>query len=327
MMPTLGPREPDASGPASWLRRSAIFGIVFLVAGAVLYVGRRPRPLVEPQKFVVSRGSSARQIARQLKSQGFIRSPSIFLLAVKFHPHAVLKPGVYFLSPNSGTTAYVKAFTKGPPLVRFTIPEGWTARQVALQLEDKGIATADVFLKKVAEKRLEGYLFPDTYFFEQESDVEKVMNRMKSRFDEMIPKDFAASAKALRLTEPQLVILASLVEREARVPEERPVIAGVFLNRLRRHWRLESCATVEYALGQWRPKLTYKDLEVESPYNTYRHAGLPPGPICNPGAAALEAASHPASTDAMFFVAEGGGTHRFSKYYAEHLAAQRRKQK
>jgi UPF0755 protein len=115
-----------------------------------------------------------------------------------------------------------------------------------------------------------------------------------------------------------------LVEREAQAPQERPLIAGVFYNRLRKHWYLESCATVEYALGAWKPHLTYKDLQVVSPYNTYRHPGLPPGPICNPGAAALNAAAHPAETDMMFFVADGQGTHRFSRYYNEHLAVQKR---
>jgi len=131
-----------------------------------------------------------------------------------------------------------------------------------------------------------------------------------------------AQAKALHLSYAQIVTLASLVEKEARAPQERPLIAGVFYNRLRKHWRLESCATVEYALGTWKPQLTYKDLDVQSPYNTYRHFGLPPGPICNPGAASLEAAAHPAPTDMMFFVADGQGTHRFSRYYKEHLAAQ-----
>src|SRR2546423_15546548 len=114
---------------------------------------------------------------------------------------------------------------------------------------------------------------------------------MVQRFHQAEPKDMIAQAKALKLNYRQLVTLASLVEREARVPSERPIIAGVFYNRLHKHWRLESCATVEYALGNWKPQLTYKDLDVESPYNTYRHAGLPPGPICNPGKAALEAAA------------------------------------
>jgi len=119
--------------------------------------------------------------------------------------------------------------------------------------------------------------------------------------------------------------LASIVEREARAPQERPLIAGVFINRLKKHWYLESCATVEYALGAWKPHLTYKDLDVKSPYNTYRHPGLPPGPICNPGAAALEAAAHPAQTDMMFFVSDGQGTHRFSRYYQEHLEVQKKR--
>jgi UPF0755 protein len=147
---------------------------------------------------------------------------------------------------------------------------------------------------------------------------------MVERFHQKEPRDMLAQAKALHVSYAQIVIMASLVEREAQAPQERPIIAGVFYNRLRKHWRLESCATVEYALGAVKPKLTYKDLEINSPYNTYLHLGLPPGPICNPGAPALYAAVHPAQTEMMFFVADGHGTHRFSKYYEEHLAVQKK---
>ena len=154
----------------------------------------------------------------------------------------------------------------------------------------------------------------------------KLAPRMIQSMAQALDSSWAGRAPDLPLVDKrQALTLASIVEREARVPQERPLIAGVFLNRLRRHWYLESCATVEYALGSWKARLRYKDLQVDSPYNTYRHPGLPPGPICNPGAASLEAASHPEKTDMMFFVAEGGGAHQFSRYYKEHLAVQRKK--
>lgn len=277
------------------------------------------------QRFVVDKGASARSIARNLQDARLISSAFVFRVWAKVLGNSGLHPGVYTLKPGwSGLKTY-KQMRKGPPLERVTFPEGWTAKQMAELLESRGVTAAAGFLNYVQKKNMEGFLFPDTYFFDQGLDPDKVVARMVHRFHEAEPKDMLTQAKVLHLSYRQIVILASIVEREARVPAERPVIAGVFLNRLRKHWRLESCATVEYALGQWKPKLRYKDLDVESPYNTYRHAGLPPGPIGNPGKAALEAAAHPATTDAMFFVADGNGTHRFSKYYEEHLAAQRKK--
>jgi UPF0755 protein len=179
----------------------------------------------------------------------------------------------------------------------------------------------------VDKDKREGFLFPDTYFFEQRIAAPQVIDRMIHRFHEKEPKDLLSQGKAMRLSYLQVVTLASLVEKEARVPDERPLIAGVYLNRLHKHMRMEADPTVQYALGGWKPQLTYKDLDVDSPYNTYRHAGLPPGPICNPGLASLEAASHPAQTDMLFFFAEGGGKHRFSKDYKEHMAAQKEMRK
>ena len=235
-----------------------------------------------------------------------------------------IKPGVYELSTRETGLGIYRTFRKGPPLVRVTFPEGWTSKQIAAVLDAKGITPAADFLAEVDKEKREGFLFPDTYFFEQGLSSEQVISRLTQRFKEKVPKDFQDRAKAMKLSYEQLVTLASIVEREARAPQERPIIAGVFYNRLRKHWYLESCATVEYSLGAWKPHLTYKDLKVDSPYNTYRHGGLPPGPICNPGAAALDAAAHPAQTDMMFFVADGQGTHNFSRYYNEHLAVQKK---
>jgi UPF0755 protein len=278
-----------------------------------------------PQRFTVTKGASAHAVGHDLKEAHLIGSSLMFRIWVKLAgSRGAIHPGVYMLTP--GWTGYriAQQIRKGPPLVRVTFPEGWTAKQMAESLETHGVTSAADFLAVVEKNKYEGFLFPDTYFFDQGLPADQLVSRMVKRFHEQEPKDMLVQAKALHLSYRQIVILASLVEREARVPNERPIIAAVFLNRLKKHWRLESCATVEYALGNWKPKLTYKDLEIESPYNTYRHGGLPPGPICNPGKAALEAAAHPAQTDMMFFVAEGNGTHRFSKYYQEHLDAQKR---
>jgi UPF0755 protein len=276
------------------------------------------------QRFVVPKGASVRAVARDLRDAHLIGSSWAFLGWVKLlGSRGTIHPGVYMISPGWTGFMIYNQIRRGPPLFRITFPEGWTSRQMATLLENRGITNAAGFIAAVDKEKREGFLFPDTYLFEQGLDPELVIGRMVHRFHEAEPKDLMAQTKALHLNYRQIVILASLVEREARVPQERAVIAGVFYNRLRKRWRLESCATVEYALGMWKPQLTYKDLEIESPYNTYKHSGLPPGPICNPGKAALEAAAHPAATEMMFFVADGKGTHRFSRYYKEHLEVQK----
>ncbi len=292
---------------------------------ATLFFSRAPAGSVSSIHFQLRRGLSGREIARDLQQHGLIRHPASFLIWVKFFGANRLRPGIYDLPTSSSGLEIYRRFEKGPPLVRVTFPEGWMARQMAALLESKGIVNATEFMKVVQQGQAEGYLFPDTYFFEQDTPAEKVVTRMRTRFSEVLPKDFELQAKQRKLTTKELVTLASMVEKEARAPAERPIIAGVFYNRLKKKMLLESCATVEYALGKWKPRLLYKDLEVKSPYNTYKHAGLPPGPICNPGAASLEAAAHPAVTDMLYFVADGQGTHRFSRYYKDHLNAKKKR--
>jgi UPF0755 protein len=322
MIPVVEPQAPPSF-------KSKVIGIgcfIILLGGILFLWAARPFGAAQVVRFQVRRGLAARGVAHDLVDQGLLRNPWSFLIWVKLfgHPGAI-KPGVYELSSHDlGWTIFQK-FRRGPPLVRVTFPEGWTSKQMAALLDSRGVTPAAEFLTTVNKEKREGFLFPDTYFFEQGLTADQVIGRMTARFKDKVPKDFKDRAQTMNLSYGQLVTLASIVEKEARAPQERPIIAGVFYNRLKKHWRLESCATVEYALGQWKPKLTYKDLEVESPYNTYRHAGLPPGPIGNPGAAALDAAAHPAQTDMMFFVADGQGTHRFSRYYNEHLAAQKKK--
>jgi UPF0755 protein len=302
----------------------------FLAAFGVLAACAKPPDTPsEYRLFHIERGASAQKIARALTADGFIHHPWSLLIWIKLDPNnrKAIHPGVYSISPADTGYRILQLLRQGPPSARITFPEGWTAQQMAALLEAHNIVPAAAFLSEVEKEKLEGYLFPDTYDFDQGSSADAVIGLMRHRLTQKLPPDWAARQKALHLSERELITLASIVEREARVPQERPVIAGVFMNRLHKHWRLESCATVEYALGKWKPRLTYKDLDVASPYNTYRHGGLPPGPIGNPGAAALNAAAHPAQTDMMFFVAAGvgDGTHQFTRYYKEHLAVQKKK--
>jgi len=209
--------------------------------------------------------------------------------------------------------------------MKLTIPEGFTARQIGQLIEEKGLGRRKRFLKIVEQRGVEGYLFPETYFVEYDISEEEIIDTMVDQFNKLFTKEMEEQGKKFNFTKRDTVILASIIEKEAARDEERPLISGVFHNRLRKRWYLESCATVQYALGEHKEKLTYEDLKVDSPYNTYDHFGLPPGPICNPGLGSIKAALYPAETDLMFFVAEGEGTHGFSKYYGKHLEVQKQK--
>ena len=301
--------------------RGAIAGGGFLLlAGLVIALHLQSSA---PQRFIVNKGASAHEIARELKQNGLVWHPWTFLAWVHLRGRHAIRPGAYSLSPRMTGFQIYNAFRQGPPIIRITFPEGWTAKQMAALLESHVITGAGPFLNLVQIQQREGFLFPDTYFFEQGIDPSQVIDRMVHRFHEKEPRDLQSQAQAMKLSYRQLVTLASLVEKEARAPEERPLIAGVYLNRLRKHMLLEADPTVQYALGEWKSKLHYKDLQIESPYNTYRHLGLPPGPICNPGAASLAAAAHPMHTDNLFFVATSSGTHIFTKTYQQHMAVQR----
>jgi UPF0755 protein len=305
--------------------KAFIIAILIVLIGEFAYIAWWPGAHTA-QRFVVSRGTSAHAIAKDLKDQRLIGSTMMFRTWAKFLSRkSTIHPGVYMLHPGWSGYRILQQIHHGPPLERITLPEGWTAKQMAESLESHGVTPAAEFLAAVQKGNYEGFLFPDTYLSNQGLPAEQVVTRMVHRFHEEEPKDMLSRAKAMHLSYRQIVILASLVEREARVPAERPVIAGVFYNRLRKHMHIESCATIEYALGAPKPHLTYKDLQIDSPYNTYRHPGLPPGPICNPGKASLEAAAHPLATPMLFFVSKGDGTHSFSTTYQEHLAVQKHK--
>jgi UPF0755 protein len=320
-------KAPGSASGSLFKRLGMIAGLLFLGLLIGFYISATPGSDA-PQRFSLLPGSSARNVANELYAAGLIQHPVLFRVWVKLYgSRGAPRPGIYMLSYDRLGFRIFQQLRKGPPLVRITFPEGWTSKQMAELLEKRGVTSGAGFLAVVEKDKREGFLFPDTYFFDQGQNPQVVVDRMIKRFHEAEPKDMMTQAKVLNLSYRQIVILASLVEREARVPDERPIIAAVFLNRLKKRWRLESCATVEYALGGWKRRLSYKDLEVNSPFNTYRHFGLPPGPICNPGKAALEAAAHPAATDVMFFVAEGDGTHQFSRYYKDHLDAKKRPKK
>ena len=213
-----------------------------------------------------------------------------------------------------------------------TIPEGFSVNQIADLLEEKRLVNREVFIQatedpafirtlSVPHQRLEGYLFPDTYHFTRHLKPETMIKAMVLRWKQTVSGEYEARAKELGMPMHQVLTLASVIEKETARPRERPLISGVFYNRLRRNIPLQSDPTVIYDLHQFDGDLRKADLSIESPYNTYVVVGLPPGPIANPGKAAIHAALYPASTDYLYFVSRNDGSHAFSTTLAEHNQA------
>lgn len=297
----------------------------------------RGKPGSKQVTITVEAGSGTAQIAEVLKENGIIRHPFWFRVASKLGGHdGSYQKGDFAFNKNAG---YKTVFTglKSPLYVsvRVTIPEGFEFRQIADRLEEEGLIDKERFFE-VAEKtdfdywflkglpkrenRLEGYLFPDTYMFKKGDTEENIINMMLARFDQIYTDKYRERAKALSMTDDEIIVLASVIEREAMGDADRDKVAGVFHNRLKseQYPYLQSCATVQYILKERKTVLSVADTKIDSPYNTYQNPGLPAGPIASPGKASIEAALYPAKTDYLFFVLDSTGVHRFAKTYAEH---------
>lgn len=269
---------------------------------------------------------SSKAIASLLKEEEIIKSKKFFLLLLKLtKAERKLQAGLYELRSWSTSFVVIRKLVRGEvAIITLTIPEGYTAGQIGHLLEEKKLCSSEEFLKIVNEKKLEGLLFPARYTIPSSVSIEGIIFIMQEKFKEVMgPYQKGLEGISLK----NIVILASIIEKEAQVDRERPIIASVLYNRLRKRLPLESCATVEYALGEHKARLFDKDLLFKSPYNTYLHQGLPPGPICNPGKASLKAAIFPAKTKFLFFVSKGDGTHVFSETYTQHLTAKKRLRK
>lgn len=280
-----------------------------------------------PVKVEIPPGQSASETGVLLKREGVIRSVFIFKVIGKLTRwDRSLKPGLYELKRPMGEPFALWRLREGRiESLRVAIPEGFMAKQIADRLETTGITDSDGFMAYVRANNLEGYLFPTTYHFAKNLTPESVAHTMHAEFKERALPLFKASGEA-RYTMEQMVTLASIVQREARAIDEMPTISAVYRNRLNKRMRLEADPTVQYAhgkdTGDWMKGMRYKHLEIDSPYNSYRYFGLPPGPICSPGEDAIKAALAPAQTDVIYFVAEGDtGRHIFSKTLVEHNAA------
>lgn len=290
--------------------------------------------------FTVKKGDSTNSIANRLFEERLIKDPLVFRLTARFTGlDGSLKTGEFIISSQMSSQDILKKLTSNQVVTyKFTIPEGFNLKQITELLVSKGYVDEKEFKEQLAKgnfeydflegialgpQRLEGYLFPDTYEITSDMDENAIVDMMLSRFAEEIDSGYVAKAKEAGLTLHEAITLASIVEREAVKDEERPLVARVFLNRIERGMKLESCATIQYALGENKQRLLYSDLKIESPYNTYKYKGLPPGPIGVPGQASLQSVVNPGEGPYLFFVVSEEGKHVFSKNLADHNKAKR----
>ena len=277
-------------------------------------------------KVSIPEGSGAGQVASLLKREGVILSSTWFRLLVKITGTGrKIMPGEYSLRSHMSAEEALWRLTHSTYVssIRVVIPEGWRMEQIAERLEANGVCKAAPFLELARAQKAEGYLFPSTYQFKKNTPPQEVINLLKSEFERQIRPLFSKGFPP-GMDERKTLIIASIVEREAVDDSERPLIAAVYTNRYRRGMPLEADPTTQYALGYWKKGLTYKDLKIKSPYNTYVVGGLPPGPICNPGYSSIAAAMSPANLDALYFVADRKGKHIFNSSFKEHLKAKKR---
>lgn len=286
----------------------------------------------------VRRGDTFAAVARVLGEKGVVSQPRLFVfwtwlcgLDTKVHRGLYRFEGA--VSPRSVLDGLIRGRTI---FHKVTIPEGFTVRQIGRLLERKGLVTPERFAAAVGEPAvlaplgldsLEGYLFPTTYHFPALATEEEIVRTMFAEFEDTVTPDMAARARELGMTRHELVTLASIIEKEAGPGDEMPLVSAVFHNRLKRGMRLQSDPTVIYGLENFDGDLTREDLRSPSRYNTYKTRGLPPGPIANPGLAAMKAALFPAEVGYLYFVSKNDGSHHFSQSLREHNAAVRKYQK
>lgn len=314
--------------------------IIFYSAIQLMQPVAASSDIADVVRLEIPKGSTTTQISKILKDNGLIRNSTLFRFLTRIKGYdGKYMAGTYILTSDMDVNAIIKEMVEGNvyiDTIRFTIPEGYELRQIADLLDRKGIADKEEFLKEIRESkfifeflkdiperesRLEGYLFPDTYEVYVGESVHSIINRMLTRFEEVAREVGLFQGELKSMTVDDIVIIASIIEREAANDDERPLVSAVFHNRLKKGIKLRSCATVEYLLEERKPRLLDVDLEIDSPYNTYQIQGLPIGPIASPGAESLKAALHPADVDYLYFLVQKDGTQGFFKYYDDFINA------
>lgn len=321
------------SRAGGWFLIIALVVLAAIVGCLAAYMLTRPAGNAAV-KVSIKAGSSSGDVANRLAEQGVIRNALLFRLYVMGREaQDKLQAGEYVMKTGMTNREALDLLLKGPKVKYYTlvIPEGYTVGEIADRVAaDTPISKEDFiaaavpskydydFLKGIPGDTLEGYLFPKTYTITDKTNAEELVKLMLNQFAQETDALDMSFAKARGLSLNQIVIIASMIEKEVKIPAERPLVSAVIYNRLDIDMLLQICATVEYALPEHKEELSYKDLETESPYNTYLHPGLPPGPIASPGMACLEAALAPASVDYLYYVLTGtDGSHSFTSSYEE----------
>ncbi len=323
--------------------------VIFAGGWGILSAFSAPKGSGE-QTVIIESGASASSISEQLKEEGIIRSPWAFRTYTRlFANGGEFKAGTYLVEKPITLKALTRLLQEGSNVaggIKVTVPEGYVLTQIATLLSEKGLGDREGLLALAKDGefdyefldfqkpsgmkyKLEGFIFPETYYFPEGASNETVWSVFLDEFEKTIWKELQQAAASKGLKPLEILTMASIVEKEAVLDQERGKIAGVFYNRLGIDMSLQSCATVQYALNRekFATVVTIEETRLENPYNTYRYPGLPPGPICNPGLAAIEAAMYPEASNYLFFVAKGDGGHQFSVTYEEHLAAIEKYQK
>jgi conserved hypothetical protein, YceG family len=312
------------------MKKLLVFTLIFVIVATPFGVWHYFHAKGETVVVEIPMGATPVKIGELLKEKGVIKSKLWFRLCIKAcGAGTMLRSGSFKLNQNTAVPEVIwRLITdSGAQLQKIVVPEGWRAEEIADELFRNGIiSSTQPFIKQVRQEKLEGHLFPSTYLFSPYTPTRKIIKTMTAEYDKNV-KSMIEEADRIN-DEKEIIILASIVEREAVEEDERPKIAAVYLNRLRIGKRLEADPTVQYAVGydtnenrQWKKDLTLRDLRVDSPYNTYRYPGLPPAPICNPGINSVKAVLHPQPNfDALYFVAgTQPGRHIFSKTYNQHI--------
>ncbi|MDD4599775.1 MAG: endolytic transglycosylase MltG [Negativicutes bacterium] len=308
-----------------------------LMIGSIVFGMAKPAVLNTKDQAIIAvkPGMTANDIGELLYNEKIINSVIMFRVMAKFHNmESSLQAGEYAFSKNMSLDQIVTMLAKGQTTYRqITIPEGYNVDQIAKLIKQKGFGDDTKFKKMAkiytpyaymtssanASYKAEGYIFPNTYHIPRNTTEEQLLTLMVKEFDNQFTPTMRARAVELGLSVSDVITLASLVEKEAKLDGDRPIIAKIFMNRLKQDMPLQSCATIQYILGYPKPELSIEDTRIESPYNTYQHMGLPPGPIANPGGASINAVLYPSDADYLYFVADKEGAHHYSRTYQEHL--------
>lgn len=272
--------------------------------------------------FVVVKGDSFNQVADKLKADNLIKSTWAFKLKAKQPQYAdKLEPGTFKISPSQDIEQILEILTSNPLDTWVTLLEGWRVEEMAEKLSSELGVSGSEFLKVAKE----GYMFPDTYLFPKDYSAKQIAQRLKDTFDTKFNDELKVKFKKQGLSEKEGVILASIVEREARSQEVRKMVASILLKRLKIGMGINADATIQYALGYqkdekswWKKRILYEDLKIDSPYNTYIHSGLPPTPICNPSLSSLKAVADATSTEYLYYFHDSAGNSYYAKTLEEH---------